>query len=305
MHAEGRSAAGTEFVAGIETVCSEDVVVHDGMIYIADGPAGLRVADVSNPAQPVFIAVIPTTYAFRVYVYSGCLYLCDGPAGLKVFSLEDPLHPAMVWSDDTEWATACDFHSGMLFLGDSFAGFRIYDIADPSRPSFVKIVGISRVRDLTFEGETLLVSDYPYGLATYWFDTADHPACTYTDGSRQCNYEDIVGHDGFAIIARNDEESRLTVYTVGDLARIGIASEYYPSRFIEGLCEWEELLLVACGEDGVVLYGLEDLPALTRIGELDTPGYARRAKAYGSLVYVADMSLVSIYRNPVAGGGAS
>ena len=154
------------------------------------------------------------------------------------------------------------------------------------------------------EGDTLLVSDYPFGLATYWFETADHPACTHTDGSQSCNYEDIVGHNGFAIIARNDEASRISVYTVGDLARIGIASEYHPSRFIEGLTEHDELLLAACGEDGVVLYGLENLPQLTRVGDLDTPGYARRAKAYDSLIYVADMSRICIYGNPVAGGGS-
>jgi len=148
------------------------------------------------------------------------------------------------------------------------------------------------------------VSDPHFGLATYWFESTTHPVCTYCDGSRTGNFEDIIGHDGFAIVARNDEVSRISVFYVEDLATIGLASEYFPTRFIDSLTRTDDLLVVACGEDGVIGYDISELPALEKVWEVDTAGYARRAKVAGGYLYVADMRGIAIYELVESGGGS-
>jgi hypothetical protein len=298
----GRAVLGSGLVGTIPTSCSEDVLVLGTTLYVADGPAGLKVVDITLPSKPVLLKSIPTTYAIRVYVYENYLYLCDGPAGIKVFSLSNPRDPVMTFSADSEWATSAAFRDGYLYLGDYFGGMEIYDVGNPASPVFVTNVKRSRIRDITFSGNTLLASDAPFGLAPYFMVNPTTPELVYTDGTRFGNFEDVVGYGKYAIIARNDDSSNVDVFDIGDLADIAPVDEKLPARFIDGLSLAGDRLLVSCGEDGVIAYDLLTLPDMVRLWRLDTPGYARRAKIFGDYLFVADMSSVGIYFLNKTGG---
>ncbi len=300
-----QTANGSGFIGGVSTVCSEDVVVYeDDWLYVASGPAGIEIFDVSDKSNPFLVNTISSSYAHRVYIYEDHLFLCDGPGGVRVYSLANPSSPTLTFSEDTEWASSAAFHNNMLFLGDYFAGYRMYDITDPGHPSWIKNIEVSRVRDLTFYEETLVVSDAAFGLATYFFFSDTDPACTYCDGTEAANWEDIVAHDGFAIVARNDEATRLQVIYIDDLLRIGLAVERYPARFIDGLTKHEDVLIAACGEDGVLLFDMTNLPFIEQFERIDTDGYSRRAKVFGNYLYTADMDSVFIYDAALLGGGS-
>jgi len=299
---QDRTAAADGVTGYLRTTCAEDVEVYGNALYVADGPGGLRVLDISDRGNPVLVKSIQTLYAFRVYVHEDYLYLCDGSDGFKVYSLADPFDPVMTYSEDTEWASSAAFHNGMLFLGDTFAGFRMYSLDNPGTPELIKVLEISRVRDLTFYEETLVVSDTAFGLGTYFFFSDTDPTCTYTDGNNLGNYEDIICHDGFALVARNDEASNVEAWYIGDLLRIGLASERFPARFIDGMSKYEDTLLLACGEEGIKGYDIGGLPDFYEIWMVDTPGYARRSKIVGEYLYVADMSGVCIYEVDPVGG---
>jgi hypothetical protein len=298
-----RFAAEAALPGSLGTQCSEDIVAYGNTLYVADGPGGIKVIDISDKLHPVLAKSISTYYAFRVYINENCLYLCDGPGGFKVFTLDNPKDPVMTYSDDTEWASGLAIHGDYLYLGDMFAGFRIYKVTTPYKPHYVLSKDVSRVRDITFEGEHMMVSDAPFGLATYYFYSPTNPACTYTDGTRMGNFEDIVAYGGFAIIARNDEATRISCWYVADLLRIGLASEYYPARFIDGLALYNNYLLAACGEEGILIFDLSALPQITQVTTVDTPGYARRAKIDNGYLYVADMEGIVIYDLDEIGGG--
>jgi len=292
------------FVGSLHTVCSEDVAVYGNMLYVADGPAGLKVVDISNKSSPAILKSVPTSNALRIYVYQQFLYLADSDAGFKIYSLAAPANPLEVYAEDTRWATSAAFHNGYLYLGDYYGGFRIYNVSNPASPVHARTVQATRVRDLAFNGETLLISDPHYGLAVYRLQDAVTPIWIFSDSRRAANYKDIIGCKGFAILARSDEASRISLFTVADLARIGLASDTYPARFIESLTASDDRLLVSCGEDGLKCFDLKGLPALKKLWEIDTPGYARRAKLYGDFLYVADMSSVRIFDLSKKGGAS-
>ncbi len=295
--------AGSTFVGSIQTVCSEDIAVDGDLLYVADGPAGVGVVDIGDRSNPILVTNIPTTYAFRIYIYEGHLYLCDASAGLKVFSLSTPSNPVLTFSEDTVWATSAAFKDGYLYIGDHFAGFRIYKLDDPGNPELVQTLATGRIRDLSFDGVTLLVSNDLKGLALYRLETPTVPIRTYLTGSGQSNFEDVVGHQNFAFVARNDESSALLAFYFGESTGVPLAWEERPSRFIAGLTRSEDLLIVSCGEDGLVGYDIANLPARSKRWEIETPGYARRAKKDGQFLYVADMSSVRIYDMSSIGGG--
>ncbi len=287
------------------TTCTEDIAVLGDMVYLADGPGGLKIIDASDKNNPALVKEIQTTYAIRLYIHENRLYLCDGPAGIKVYSLADPDNPQMTFSDDTHWATSAAFRNGYLYVGDYFGGFRIYSNLNPSQPHFIDTIPVSRVRDMFFLGDILLVSDAPFGLAPYVMDSPTLPVNTYTDGSRMANFEDVVGLNGYAIIARNDEASNISVHNVQDVWHPAFVAETYVKRFIDTITINGNILLAACGEDGVVAYDLSNLPTLEKVFEKDTPGYARRAKIIGDYLYVADMDNLWIYDNPLLGNQAT
>jgi hypothetical protein len=288
------------FVGSVPTICSEDVVVLGDIAYVADGPGGVAIVDVSDKANPAIIGRIPTTYAIRLYIYQNYLYVCDGPDGFKVYSLGDPLNPQLIFSEDTVWATSAAFYGGYMYLGDYFGGLRVYDVSKPGQPESSGANPASRVRDVNHEGNYLMVSDAPFGIVPYNIDSPTVPICLWTDVSRMGNFEDVVGYNNYAVIARNDEVSAIAVlYIQGELTPVP-KGEYYVKRFIESIARSGDILLISCGDDGFVACKLSSLPNYNKLFEVDTPGYARRAKIYGDYIYVADMDGLCVYSNPMS-----
>jgi len=304
--ADGQSApsrVAEGFIGSIATTCSEDVVKYGSFLFVADGPAGIKVVDISSKSNPVLAASVRTTYAIRVYVHGNYLYVCDGPAGLKVFDISDPVHPAMTYSVDTEWSTSCAFYENYLYMGDYFDGWKVFDITDPSTPVLVTHMYNVHGRDIAILDNKVLLSDSAYGIVAYQIDDPTAPTWVFSNVDWVGNYEDIVGYNGYAITSRNDEHSRLMVWYVDNLLQAGHASSKMSARFIDGMTSFESNLIVACGEEGIIGYSMLGLPNLWQNFSLDTPGYARRAKTDGSYLYVADMNSVRIYEyNPVGCG---
>jgi len=291
-----------ELIGSLKTVCAEDLALNGTILYLADGPGGLKVIDIADPSKPSLVRTVQTTYAFRVYIYSGHLYVCDASGGLKVFSLAAPSNPTQTFSEATNWASSAAFHQGYLFLGDYYGGVRIYNVANPAAPAYIKTAQNTRARDTAFDSDTLLVADNPYGLSTFFLSGPANPVNTFTDSGRIGNYEDIIGHAGFGIIARNDDSSRIGIYSIANLSAVGLASELLPARFIEGLSADGDKLFASCGEDGVIGYDMGDLPALEKLWQVNTPGYARRARLSGDILYVADMAGIAVYDLHTKGG---
>ncbi len=289
------------FVSSIETLCSEDIAVLGDTLYIADGPGGLKIVDLSNRSSPVLIGTEQTAYAFRIYIYKQHLYLCDSSEGLKIYSIESPLNPVLRWSVDTDWATSVVFHNGNMFLGDFYKGIRIYNVGNPASPELLEVIDSTIARDITFLNGFLLVSNKQTGLNIYNYDPQTASYRTYSFDTLG-NYEDIVGYNNYAIISRNDCPSSLYVFNVKNFNNIRTSGVYNPARFIDGLTRCEEHLMVACGEDGLIIYDLNGLPELSDGYQIDTPGYVRRAKMNDGYLYIADMASVQVYSQVITGG---
>jgi hypothetical protein len=297
-----QGANSSRLLGTFQTICAEDIEVYGDYVYIADGPGGISVIDVSDPTKPMLKCTTSTEFAFRVYVYEEHLYLCDGPSGIKVYSLADPVNPIETYSHKSMWALSMAFAESHLYLGDYFDGVKIFNLDDPAHPVLTTTHIPSRGRDLFVDGTTLALSDSAFGLATYHLTSPTEFFWTYIDASRLENFEDIVGYEGYSIIARNDEETTLSVFRTSDLSNIQLVDEYHPSRFICGLTRCGKVLLATCGNDGVLAYDLTNPESLQLLWSIDTTGYARRAKAAGDCLYVADMSGLGIYDITGLGG---
>ena len=75
----------------------EGVAVVEGYAYVADGQAGLRVINVSNPAMPTEVGGYDTPgWAYSVAVAGTYAYVADGNSGLRVINVANPAAPVEV-----------------------------------------------------------------------------------------------------------------------------------------------------------------------------------------------------------------
>jgi hypothetical protein len=107
--------------------------------YAADGDAGLRIIDVSNPAAPVERGVWDTPGTARgVYAVGSHAYVADGTFGLRVVDVSDPAAPAEAGAVDTPGDAQAVYVAGSYaYLADGSSGLRVIDVSNPAAPAEV------------------------------------------------------------------------------------------------------------------------------------------------------------------------
>ena len=72
------------------------MVVADGVLYVADGSAGLRIFDVERPAKPRQIAHLPEPAAYDVHLDGPTLFVAAGRSGIAILDVRDPAAPQVL-----------------------------------------------------------------------------------------------------------------------------------------------------------------------------------------------------------------
>jgi hypothetical protein len=124
------------------------VAVSGKYAYLADGPAGFHVIDITNPAHPQAIGECQTTGdAHAVAVAGPYAYVlerwCDdstGPRGrLQVIDITKPAKPQRVGECDTGFWGQDVAVSGKYAYVAGDGGLQVIDISNPARPQWVGI----------------------------------------------------------------------------------------------------------------------------------------------------------------------
>jgi hypothetical protein len=143
----------------VETI--SNIYVVDSYAYVAANESGLRIVDVSNPAQPLEVGVYspplvgsiekpyiwsgpePPAYLYRqgaravvvgqtsgqVYAYVAAL-----GAGLRVVNVSDPTKPVEVGALDTGGGVVdVAIAGGQAYLANPAIGLQVVDISEPTR----------------------------------------------------------------------------------------------------------------------------------------------------------------------------
>ncbi len=129
----GRSAPLPETIEG--------VAVSNGYAYVADGLAGLRVLEVSDPHRPREIGVYELASpasAEYVIVDGAVLYLAAGDLGLLLLDVSQPSSPHEIGRIDTPGsASHLWMEEDLAFVADWDGGLQVIDLSDPSAPRAV------------------------------------------------------------------------------------------------------------------------------------------------------------------------
>ncbi len=121
-----------------------DVEVQGSYAYVVDGGYGLRILDISDPAQPRQVGILTTLpdWPVGLAVAGNYAYVADGSKGLRVVQVSDPAAPTVVgfydpFSPAQSSAVDVTIAGDLAYIAYSYRGVRIVNIADPAHPTFV------------------------------------------------------------------------------------------------------------------------------------------------------------------------
>ncbi|MFC2076836.1 LamG-like jellyroll fold domain-containing protein [candidate division KSB1 bacterium] len=232
----------------------QDVYVNGNIAYVAvdsGGVTGLRIVDISDPADPAEIGSCATPgTAFGVFFQDGYAYVADGAAGLRIIDVSDTTNPAETGSIDTPGEAVQVFVSGnYAYVADGPGGLRIVDVSNPVNPVEVGYSETDYAHDVFVAGSRAYVA-------------ADNVLGTLGSG------------DGLRIYDISNPSSPTAVNFV---STPGNAYGVYVT---------ERHAYVADDTQGLrIIAGIDSLGQM-EIGNYLTPGYANKVYAEGDYAYM-------------------
>ena len=114
-----------------------DVDVVGNLVYVADGNAGLRIVDISNPVAPFEVGFLDTAgFAYGVDVVGDLAYVADGSL-LRIIDVSGPSSPSEVGSFDTGdpgTPVKVEVVGNLAYVADGDTSLRILDVSSPAAP---------------------------------------------------------------------------------------------------------------------------------------------------------------------------
>ena len=112
---------------------SRDVKVVDNYAYVANGPSGLAVFDVSLPTKPLQVGTCATKADARGLAVSGSYaYVMEGEAGFEVIDVSNPSRCRRVGGASTTWGAFFDVavSGNHAYVADASPGLQVFDVSD-------------------------------------------------------------------------------------------------------------------------------------------------------------------------------
>jgi hypothetical protein len=141
------------------------IALYDGLIYVADGPGGLRVID---PGRVNEIGFFDTPgNSWDVTVEDGYAYVSDRPGGLRIYDLSLPYKPkevAVIFEHQIDVLDVA-IQGDRAWVAGGLAGVLLLDISDPAAPKRLsELVLEDRAIGILTAGDRLYVAAGTEGL---------------------------------------------------------------------------------------------------------------------------------------------
>jgi len=147
-----------------------NVAIKKNLLFVSDWFEGLRIFDISDPADPIFLSRVETTgWVIDALVSDNHVYACAVNQGLLTIDISDPKQPKITDIDTSAQAPEGIASRGnCLYLADFNFGLIVYNLADPAEPSATTCWKMAVCKGVQVKENTLILCNYIYGLK--WFD---------------------------------------------------------------------------------------------------------------------------------------
>ena len=268
---------------------AQAVTVSGNYAYVADGPWGLQIIDVSNVTNPTFVGSYSTPgQASGVTISGNYAYVGDGYRGLQIIDVSNVANPIFISSYDTPG------FSRTVVLSGNYAYIAAGDVGG------LQIIDVSNITNLTRAGRLVTLGD-AYDLAlsdNYVYIAIGTAGLQIIDVSNVAN-PTFAGFYDTPGAAYGIEVSGNYAYVADDFGGfhiIDVGNKASP-RLVGSCssCQGGEYAVALSGNYAFVIniFGLQIIDVSnvanpTLVGSCETPGLALGITLFGSYAYVAD-----------------
>jgi hypothetical protein len=197
-------------------------------LYVASGPVGVRVFDMTDPENPRLDRTIKTTNAYALAVAEPYIYVADGDGGTRVVDLRKRPGEEIV-ATLPSYVLGIALGGTRLYTANGAEGVRIWDVMRPEHPRLLQTlrqIGNGAARNIAVSGSLAFVARervLGVGAGTTILDVSDPHHVQVS--SLISTFDDC--HQVLAL-------PNNVVLEVYDLA-IGTTRTYASAPFVEGL----------------------------------------------------------------------
>jgi len=250
---------------------------HPLYAYVTDQYQGLRIIDVSDPANAIevgyyIVSELPVGEAKRVYVRRNHAYVAYYDKGLRVIDVSTPDSPSEVGHSNAILSNNLYLNGDYAYLTLGLDGLRIIDISTPSSPTQVGQYDTQgRSQDVYVSGNYAYVVDHIQGLRI--IDVSDPANPTETGYYDTQGYAIVVYVSGdYAYVA--ESEDGLRIINISNPINPAEDGYYDTAGLAIDVYVKENYAYVADGNEGLRIIDVSDPINPTEVGYYDTPGCA-------------------------------
>ena len=265
-------------LADIEIAGSYAYVTDYGWNEDPDRDGGLRIIDVSDPADVRLVGQVDASGGYSQSVVSGAHAFVVGGGGMRVYDVSAPTSPALVGTLGLgSWTTGIAVSGSIACVSDATLGFQIVDISNPSIPARLGgIEALAPAGGVALDGNIAYVMGRDH-LVTV--DVTDPAAPVVADSIGVCGAFAISG--SFACVA--DVWGSFVVIDISNPRALAVAARI-PGRF-RGVAIAGSLAYVT-NDYGLVLIDISTPAAPEVVGaapEVSSPLGISGSSIYGTL----------------------
>ncbi|MBI3774627.1 MAG: hypothetical protein HY273_03580 [Gammaproteobacteria bacterium] len=264
-----------------------DLRVAGQIAYLADGPMGLTLVDVADPAQPRLLGSNNKLGDVEHVALGAGRALVSTPRGdVLLVDITRPGLPLLISSFRTERAPAAiAWDDGDAWLATPQGAQRIDFHAEAAALISDEGVNLGGSRRGFINDNTLYVSDWFSGLHIYDITNPNdlrHLGNFHTPGSSK----GVVVRDGIAFVG--DDDHGVQIIDVSDPAKPMLLSNIPTPGLAYTMKLAGTLLYIADHRGGLHIADISDVRAPRVLGSYDTPGKAWAVEVRGQYAFVAD-----------------
>lgn len=257
--------------------------------YLADGPNGLSILDVSDPLQPILLGKYETDASVAtVLVRSEIAYVADTEAGLVLLDVSQPSNPQRLGSFDTDGNPSGLFLTETrIFIADEERGLKIVSVEEPGEPAFVGLYDRpKRTNELLLHETTGYITDHQ---GYFWvFDIFEDPSQPITKRRYQTPGMalDLAFEQPRLYVA--DGPQGLTIYDTADLTTPAGSYTFSPQEDARLVQARNQRAYLISGDTQFRILDTSDLENITITGVFEARSRVTDIALVGNYAYLAE-----------------
>ncbi len=264
------------------------VLVDGGIAYVADGPSGIQIVDISDPSAPVIIGSADTPgNAVKLAMQGNTLFVADRTGGVQVFDVSTPTSPVAVANIAISDAYEIDLMGGVLVIGASDG---VYTYSVGSLVTDFTLVGTYNTyhaNDVAIQGNIAYVAAGADGLVV--LDVSDPTNPILLDRIWQgatIDYTTVDVQGQFAYVTNWGSSNKgLNCFDISDPSNV-VFRDYVGFTYPYDVTVAGDVAYVADGLWGLYLMNISNPYNLVYIDDIDMMENATALMVQGHFAYV-------------------